>query len=236
MLPVFSIKKPFFELGPKIYLYGEAALDLAMRADELCGEFPVDIIFSAQYTDIAPIAARVRRLKVFAQHMDPVEPGRGIGAVLPEALRHAGAQGALLNHAERPLTLTTLAAAIRRAAQVGLATLVCAGDADESAAVACLGPDIVLAESPALIGVGRRGKNDSQEIARINAAVRRIAPDTPVLHGAGIADAQDVYQVIRAGADATGSTSGVLKASDPAKMLREMIEAMWQAYNERTHH
>lgn len=235
MLPNFRIRKPFFELGPKVYLYGDTALDLAMRADELCGRFPVDIIFSAQYTDIAPIAARVKRLKVFAQHMDPVEPGRGIGAVLPEALHHAGAQGVLLNHAERPLTLTALAATIRRAAQVGLATLACAGDAGESATVACLGPDIVLAESPALIGAGKRGADDAQEIARINAAVRRIAADIPVLHGAGISDAQDVYQVIRAGADATGSTSGVLKAPDPGRMLAEMIEAMWQAYNERSH-
>lgn len=230
----FHIRKPFFELGPKVYLYGDEALDLALWADELCGRFPVDIIFSAQYTDIPAIAAKTKRLRVFAQHMDAVEPGRGIGAVLPEALRHAGAEGTLLNHAERPLTLATLAASIRRARQVGLATLVCAGDAAESAAVACLGPDIVLAESPSLIGVGRRGENDAAEIERINAAVRAIAPELPVLHGAGIADAEDVYQVIRAGADATGSTSGVLKAANPKQMLGDMIEAMWTAYRERT--
>jgi Triosephosphate isomerase len=234
MIKDFRIRKPFFELGPKTYLYGDAALDLALCADELCGEYPVDIIFSAQYTDIAPIAARARRLRLFAQHMDPIEPGRGIGAVLPEALRHAGAEGVLLNHAERPLALSVLAASIRRAGEVGLATLVCAGDADESAAVACLGPDIVLAESPALIGVGKRGENDAAEIRRINEAVRAIAPEMPVLHGAGISDARDVYEVIKSGADATGSTSGVLKAADPKRMLREMIEAMWTAYRERT--
>lgn len=234
MLDGFHIRKPFFEFGPKVYLYGDAALDLALCADELCGKFPVDIIFTAQYTDISPIAARVKRLRVFAQHMDANEPGRGIGAVLPEAVRHAGAEGVLLNHAESPLTLSTLAATMRRAERVGLATLVCAGDADESAAAACLRPDILLAESPALIGVGRRGENDAAEIARINAAVRAIAPDLPVLHGAGISDAKDVYEVIRAGADATGSTSGVLKAPNPKQMLREMIEAMWTAYRERT--
>jgi triosephosphate isomerase len=132
--------------------------------------------------------------------------------------------------------LTTLAATIRRAEQTGLATLVCAGDMDESSAVACLRPDIVLAESPALIGSGRRSEDDAREIGRINEAVRNIAPDLPVLHGAGIADAQDVYQVILAGADATGSTSGVLKACDPGKMLAEMIEAMWDAYRKRTDH
>lgn len=231
----FQIRKPFFELGPKAYLYGDAALDIALYADSLCEEFPVDIIFTPQYTDIAPIVAKVKRLRVFAQHMDATRPGRGIGAVLPEAIRHAGAEGVLLNHAERPLTLATLAATIRRAREVGLATLACAGDADESAAVAHLGPDIVLAESPALIGVGRRGENDDAEIDRINAAVRAVNPALSVLHGAGISDGRDVYNVILAGADATGSTSGVLKAPNPKQMLREMIEALWTAYNERTH-
>ncbi len=234
MLKNYRIRKPFFELGPKTYFYGEAALDLAMCADDLCAEYPVDIIFSAQYTDIAPIAAKVKRLRVFAQHMDPIEPGRGIGSVLPEAVQHAGAEGVLLNHAERPLTLSALAASIRRAGEVGLATLVCAGDADESAAVACLRPDFVLAESPALIGVGKRGENDAAEIRRINDAVHAIEPAMPVLHGAGISNAQDVYAVIKSGADATGSTSGVLKAADPKKMLKEMIEALWTAYRERT--
>lgn len=234
MLTDFSIRKPFFEFGPKTYVYGDAALDLAMHADSLCERFPVDIIFSAQYTDIAPIAQRVKRLRVFAQHMDPVVPGRGIGAVLPEAVRYAGATGVLLNHAEKPLTLATIAAAIRRAEEVGLGTLVCAGDAEESAAVASLRPDIVLAESPALIGVGKRGENDAAEIDRINRAVDAVRPGMPVLHGAGISDAQDVYQVVLAGADATGSTSGVLKARDPKQMLTDMIEAMWEAYQTRT--
>ena len=233
MLDGFQIRRPFFELGPKVYLYGEAALDLALYADALCQEYPVDIIFTAQYTDIAPIAAKVKRLRVFAQHMDANEPGRGIGAVLPEALRYAGAEGVLLNHAERALSLSVLASTIRRAAQAGLASLVCASDVDESAAVTCLRPDIVLAESPALIGIGRRGESDSAEIARINRAVEHVAPGLPVLHAAGITDAQDVYNVILAGADATGSTSGVLKAPDPQQRLKEMIAALWDAYRER---
>ena len=57
-----------------------------MAADRASRKNQVDIIFSAQYTDIRPIAEATRRIKVFAQHMDPVYPGKGIGAVLPEAL------------------------------------------------------------------------------------------------------------------------------------------------------
>ncbi|WP_297199273.1 triose-phosphate isomerase [uncultured Pluralibacter sp.] len=226
---------PFFEIGPKVYLYGQQVLDLALEADRVAALYGVDIIFTAQYTDIAPIAAATRHIKVFAQHMDPVAPGRGVGAVLPEALVDAGAVGVLLNHAEKQLSLAVLAETIRRAKEVGLMTLVCAGDSRESAAVACLGTDIVLAESPALIGKGQRGPQDTAEIVAINAAVNAVNPAARVLHGAGIKDQADVYEIIRAGAEATGSTSGILQAENAFVMLEAMIAAAAQAWRERTY-
>lgn len=232
MVPEFKLGKPFFEFGPKLYLYGDAILDLALHADRLAEKYGVDIICTVQYTDIERIASRVKKLRVFAQHMDPFPVGRGVGGVLAEALKFAGAQGVLLNHAERPLSNEVLKKTIRRADEVGLASLVCAGDADECVRVAALGPDIILAESPALIGAGQRGENDEAEIKAINRAVAQIG-DFPILHAAGITDETDVYNVIRAGADGTGSTSGVINADDPKKMLSLMIEAVHTAYMER---
>ncbi|MEG3128293.1 triose-phosphate isomerase [Pantoea cypripedii] len=228
-----AIKKPFFEFGPKVFLYGAEALRFAIEADRLSEKYGVDIIFTAQYMDIAPIAAATKYIKVFAQHMDPVTVGRGVGAVLPEALVAAGADGVLLNHAEKPLALDVLAATLQRAKAVGLTTLVCAGSVEESMAVACLAPDIILAESPALIGKGNRGPQDIAEIARINAAVQRIDNDIMILHGAGIKDHHDVYEIIKAGADATGSTSGILKADAPLDMMDKMVAAVARAWRER---
>lgn len=228
------IQKPFFEIGPKLYLYGRAAVELAEAADRMSVQYGVDIIFSAQYTDLEPIARKTSHIHLFAQHMDPVSPGRGIGAVLPEAIKEAGAEGVLLNHAEKPLSLGDLNRCIQRAKEVGLLTLVCAGDVREAAAAACLEPDIILAESPALIGKGARGPQDTEEIHRINEAVRRIDPEMPVLHGAGISDEKDVYEIIRAGADATGSTSGILKAENPEEMMERMIAAAAKAWKERS--
>lgn len=228
-----NIKVPFFEIGPKAYLYGQQALNLALEADRVSKKYGVDIIFTAQYTDIAPIVAATKYIKVFAQHMDPLPPGRGIGAVLPEALKESGAQGVLLNHAERPLTLEVLNQTIKRARDVGLTTLVCAGNVEECMAVACLGPDIILAESPLLIGKGARGPQDIAEIARINAAIHLISPGMRVLHGAGISNEKDVYQIIKAGAQATGSTSGILKAEQPLIMLEKMIESVSRAWKEK---
>ena len=53
-----------------------------------------------------------------------------------------------------------------------------------------------------------------------------------VLQGAGISNGQDVYNVIHAGALATGSTSGIMKAADPAAMTEEMISALRRAWDE----
>ena len=50
---------------------------------------------------------------------------------------------------------------------------------------------------------------------------------------AGIAGGEDVYNTIMAGADATGSSSGVAKASDRPAMVDEMISACRRAWNER---
>ena len=106
------IRTPFFEFGPKAYLYGEEMIKLAEYADELAVKFDVDIIIDPQTLDIPEMARRLKHVRVFAQHMDPIPVGRGMGTVLPEALKAWGAQGALLNHVEKRLSLTDLEIAI----------------------------------------------------------------------------------------------------------------------------
>ena len=228
-----TIRPPFFEIGPKTYVYGKDALAIALAADEASKRYGVDVIFSAQYTDIRTIAEATENIFVFAQHMDSIKPGRGIGKVLPEALREAGAEGVLLNHAEMPLDLYELDRCITRAREAGLLSLVCAGTPAQGAAVACLGPDMIIAESPELIGAGKRGPEDKEAIREINETIHRVAPGMLILHAAGISDENDVYQVVRNGADATGSTSGIMKAEDPCLMTEKMIEAAARAYRER---
>ena len=52
--------------------------------------------------------------------------------------------------------------------------------------------------------------------------VKSVDPDVLVLTAAGIANGQDVYNTIIAGADATGSSSGVAKAADRAAMVDDI--------------
>lgn len=233
MEKMFFIRPPFFEFGPKTYLYGKDTVEMACLADQLSHKYNVDIIFTAQLTDIPLIAPKVKYLHVFAQHMDGIYPGVGIGSALPEAIKAAGAEGVLLNHAEKPMSLYELNAALRRADEIGLATIVCAGSALEGAAVAVLKPNIVLVESPSLIGTGERKEADTKEITLINKTIREIDPKIAIMHSAGIHDEQDVYEIIMAGADACGSTSGIIKAKEPFVMFEQMIDAMCRAWKDR---
>ena len=225
-----KIKPPFFEIGPKAYLYGEEMLALAKAIDAVAIKYDVDIIVTPQYTDIRLLAENTERILIFAQHMDCLPIGRGLGSVLPEAVKAAGAVGVMLNHAEKPLTQDILQQTICRADEVGLGTIVCADSVEEVAAVAKMGPNLIVAEPTELIGTGQA--SDMDYVKQTIEAVRTINPDIMVLQGAGISNGQDVYNVIKAGAQATGSTSGIIKAADPAAMTEEMIAALRRAWDE----
>lgn len=229
-----KIVPPFFEIGPKAYLYGRDALALARHADAMSKKYDVQIIFTPQYVDIPLLAREMERVLVFAQHMDSLEIGRGIGSVLPEAVKAAGAAGVLLNHIEKRLTMDELQRTMKRADGVGLATMVCADNLEDAVVIAKMQPNIIIAESPQLIGVGKRGMDDQRVIEEINRAVWNINPEIRMLHGAGISCGRDVYDVVAAGAQGAGSTSGIIKAKDPFAMLEEMIRSAREAWD-KTH-
>jgi triosephosphate isomerase len=229
-----QLRAPVFEVGLKGYVYGAEAVRLAEAADRLSQELDVSIIFDPQAVDIPAVVRATGRLLVFAQHMDPVAVGRGVGAVLPEALREAGAVGTLLNHSERRMTLGDIDRAIRRADEVGLATLVCADSPEEAAAVAQLGPDIVLAEPPELIATSRSAATEMRGfVERSVEMVRRVDPGIIVMCGAGVQTPDDVAKMIELGVGGTGSSSGVLKAADPVALMRAMLTAMNRAWDDR---
>ena len=115
----------------------------------------------------------------------------------------------MLNHVEKPLTLGVLKKTIERAKEVGLTTIVCADSIVEASMIAKLDPDIIVAEPSELIGTGLTSGPEYVEAA--SRGVKEVNPDILVLTAAGISNGQDVYNTIIAGADATGSSSGVAK-------------------------
>ncbi len=225
-----KISPPFFEIGPKSYLYGDDILELAKAADKASEKYGVDIIFTTPVVDIRRVKEATSNIHVFAPHMDPIYPGRGLADVLPESLVAAGAEGVMLNHCEKPLTMEILFETIKRANEVGLTTIVCADSESSASEIAKMKPDIIVAEPSELIGTGVSVGKEYVETAM--RSVKDVDSDILVLTAAGISNGNDVYNTIIAGADATGSSSGVAKASDRAAMVDEMICAVRRAWDE----
>jgi triosephosphate isomerase len=226
-----NIKPPFFEIGPKSYIYGKKVLELAKAADAASAKYDVSIIFTTPCPDIRIVSEETQNLLIFAPHMDPLPVGRGLADILPESIKAAGAVGVMLNHCEKPLSFSVLRQTIRRADEVGLMTIVCADSIAETKAIALLEPNIIVAEPTELIGTGKT--SDLSYIQASIAAVKSINPEILVLNAAGISSGKDVYKVIYAGAEATGSSSGIVKAPDSAAMVDEMIHAVREAWDAR---
>jgi triosephosphate isomerase len=226
-----TLRVPFFEIGPKSYLFGGDVLELALAADKASAKYNVDILFTAPVVDVRRIAEAAGRLFVLAPHMDPLLPGRGVADILGESLAAAGVAGVMLNHAERPLTLNVLERTITRARECGLLAVVCTDTVTQASAAAHFHPDVIVTEPSDLIGTGR-ASGLSWVLSAI-AAVKAVDPGILVLQGAGISSGKDVYDVIFAGAEATGSSSAIVKAIDRPAMVNEMIRAVREAWDAR---
>lgn len=225
------LKPPFFEIGPKNYMYGKDIVDLARVADAAAEKYDVRVIYTTPYANIKEVAQNTENIYVFAPHMDYAPIGKGLANILPESIKEAGAKGVMLNHSEKPLSLVALRQTIKRARGLDLMTIVCADSIEELKGVSVLQPDMIVAEPTELIGTGNAA--DVSYVTESLDTIFSISKDIGVLIGGGISNGGDAYRVIKAGADATGSSSGIFKASDPEKMIYEMLEAVRRAWDER---
>ncbi len=222
-----QIRAPFLIVNPKAYIYGEESLELAKVCDALCEDYDLDIIFTAQHVDIRMIAEATKNIVVTAQHMDGIVPGRGMGHILPEGIVAAGAQAVVLNHAEHPMGTAALEAAMSRAKELDLVTIVISDTPAETRAICTMGPDMMICEPTSLIGTG--STSDDAYIQATNAAVRSVSDDILILQAAGVSTGDDVYRVVMGGADGSGGTSGILNAPSRKGKIIEMLDALKRA-------
>lgn len=222
-----KIRTPFFETGVKNYIYGDAVLEYAQVVDAAAAKYDIDIIFIAPYTDIRRVAENTQNLIVFAPYMDTLRPGRGLADVLPEAIKAAGAQGVVLNHCERPMTLSAIRKTIERANELDLLTFACADSIVEAKAIAQFQPDIINPEPSELIGSSEA--SDMGYVINTLKVIKEMFPDILVEQAAGITNGQQLYDFIMVGNDAAGSASGILNNADPYAMVDEMVSYVRKA-------
>lgn len=233
MLQDYKISEPFFEYGPKCYMYGKTLLKMAKGLEKLAKKYKVNVVLDIPDTEIFNIAKNVnpKYVHVYSQHMDSLPVGRGMGRTLPEALKESGAVGVMLNHAEHKLSLDEIEQAIKRADEVGLATMVCADSLEEVKAIAKLSPNILVAEPSELIGTGKPA--DKEYVDSVIKIINEINPQIKPFPSAGVTKGDDCYNIIKAGASASGCSSAIAKSKEPLKLAEEMIFAVRRAYDER---
>ncbi|MEM3697343.1 MAG: triose-phosphate isomerase [Candidatus Bathyarchaeia archaeon] len=204
---------------------GRNAVELAKKAEKVSDETKVSIIVAPQFADISAVASAVK-IPVFAQHIDPIRPGSYTGHVLADSVKEAGAEGTLINHSERQLKLSEIDEIIGITREKSLVSVVCANNPNISVAAAALKPDIIAIEPPELIGTGIPvSKAKPEVVTKTIKRVREVNPKVTILCGAGISHGEDVAVALKLGTQGVLVASGIVKAKDPYKILREFAEA-----------
>jgi len=223
-----TIRPPYFEVGTKNYVYGDTLLEYAIAADKAAEKYDIDVLFICPAVEIRRVREHTKNLIILAPYMDVLRPGRGMADVLPEGLKAAGAQGVVINHCEKPMSLPQMKATIERARELDFLVFACADTLAEAKAIAQLHPDIINPEPSEIIG-GGNGVSSMAYVKDSIRVIKEIYDDIMVEQAAGITNGQQVYDFIMAGSEAAGAASGIMNAEDPLAMLDEMIAATRRA-------
>ena len=223
-----KIRTPYFEIGTKNYVYGDTVLEYAKAADRAAEKYDIDVLFITPAVEIRRVVENTKHLIVLAPYMDTLRPGRGMADILPEALKAAGAQGVVINHCEKPMSLPQMKKTIDRARELDFLVFACADTLEEAKAIAQLHPDIINPEPSQIIG-GGNGVSPMDYVKDSIKVIKEIYPDILVEQAAGITNGQQVYDFIMAGSEAAGAASGIMNAKDPVAMIDEMIAATRRA-------
>jgi len=221
---IIMLKTPVIVLNVKTYAEatGDKTIEIAKIMDKVSNETDISMAISVQATDIYKCRETVE-IPVFAEHIDPIKPGSHTGWTLPEAVKKAGAVGTLINHSEHRLKLADIDTCISRAKELNLDHIVCTNNIATSKAAAVFSPNFVAVEPPELIGGDISVTTaDPGIVSGSVEAVKKIDERVKVLCGAGVKNGKDVAKSIELGADGVLLASGIVKADDKEKVIRDL--------------
>ncbi|MDR0523741.1 MAG: triose-phosphate isomerase [Candidatus Methanoplasma sp.] len=216
--------RPLIVVNFKAYAESEGAG--AMRLAEACRsvseESGVAIAAAPPMVELGRVAGC--GIPVFAQSVDPIPPGAATGWATPSMVKACGAAGTLVNHSEHRMDMASVGRCAEMSKACGLTVIICAKDATESAACARFAPEYVAVEPPELIGGDVSVTTASPKVVSDTVdAVRSVDGRVSVLCGAGVKTGEDAAAAVALGADGVLLASGVVKARDPAAVLRGLV-------------
>ena len=205
---------------------GEGSIRLALAVRRVAEATKVDAVL-APPTPMLGLVASKTGARVFSQTVAARTGDKTTGAILPQAVKAAGAAGTILNHSESRKTPAELSKLVPVLAGMGLEVCLCARTSQEAARLSKLAPAYVAVEPPELIGSGvavSRAKPGL--IEKTVSAVRRMGYGGKILCGAGIVSGEDVRAAVKLGTDGVLVASSVVKAADWEGKVRELANSL----------
>lgn len=221
------LKTPVIVLNVKTYTeaVGKNCLEIARYMEKIGEETGVSMAICVQAADIRLL--KEVSIPVYAEHIDPIKPGSHTGWTLPESVKDAGAVGTLINHSEHRLKLADIDFCITRAKELNLGQIVCTNNIATSKAAAVLNPDFVAVEPPELIGGDISVTTaDPGIVSGSVKEVQNVNKKVKVLCGAGVKNGEDVAKSIELGAEGVLLASGIVKAKDKEKVIRDLASGI----------
>ena len=219
--PIIIVNLKAYEQG-----YGADGFDLCKIMEEISIEHNVNLAAAVSAIDLVDFSDNLK-IPIFAQHVDGVNYGSLTGSILPEAVRYSGAVGTLVNHEECQMSWEEIEKTINRCKELGLLTVLCTADLESSEKGAHLNPDMIAVEPPELIGGDISVSTAKPEIISDTVElVKKINSDISVLCGAGVKNQTDVSKAISLGSEGILLASGVVKSSEPRKVLLDLIQGL----------
>lgn len=200
---------------------GSGALRIAEMAERYAKEHGVTIGIAPQALDLTAISA-VTSIPVFAQHVDPYSAGRGTGMITAQALKKAGATGAILNHSEHRMRTEDITQAVKMLHKEKLLAIVCV----ESVArlqelLHHVRPDYFCLEPPELIA-----GDVSVSVARPDTVLQAVhATKIPLLIGAGVRTYEDLNIAQEMGCAGIILSSGIVLAPHKDRAFARLLTA-----------
>lgn len=207
-------------------IMGEGSVRLSQVVEKVAESLEIEAIAAPPTPMLALVASRTK-VHVYSQAVGNAEGDRTTGAILPQAVKAAGASGTILNHSEARMNYSELQNMMPRLALMGLDVCLCSQTAEEATKLASLDPKYIAIEPPELIGSGIAVSRAKPElIEETVAAVRKTGYQGRILCGAGIVTGEDVSKAVELGVDGVLVASSVVKAADWESKVRELARSL----------
>ncbi|MGM5483574.1 MAG: triose-phosphate isomerase [Nanobdellota archaeon] len=205
---------------------GNKAIELAKTCEKVQKDTGTEIIICINNIDLKEVNSETS-IPLFSQHTDGYDYGSSTGKIIPSELKRIGVDGTLLNHSEDRYSFEELQKAIDKCKENGIYTLACAKDCEEVKKIASMKPDAIAIEPPGLIGGDISVTTANPDIVtECVEVVKKIDSEIKVFCGAGVKSGDDIAKAIELGTSGVLLASGITKAEDPEKILKEMCDKL----------